>query len=540
MDEVVETRDCSLGALLASVTDEAPVGAQDAVLSKRKTMHYRILAESDTDFVWLMDMDFNVSSTTASAKRLLGYECQEMRDKASAWWTQRVLTPEAFEMCKAVFLEIQKFANSRPHKMSPSWTLEMELLCKDGGTFLAETTINLLYDQEGNPCAMVCMSRDMTRPKREQELFRTLADNSPIGVYIVQNGRLCFVNHHLQENMKYSQAELIGADSLSFVFPEDRDRVRAMAKAMLRGERSEPYEFRFICKNGETRWVMELVSSIQYNGGRAVLGVFMDVTERKRSEEELRRSESQLRLLTQRMLEIQERERSRFARDLHDQLGQDLVFLKLQAESLAKNLADMPGLRERATDIAVVAGRLKATSSRIAASIGPGILEGLGLVRAVEWCAEDFERRTGISCPVDTPVADINVCRTTATAAYRILQEALTNVWRHAGASQVEVKLERVENCVELTVADNGIGVNPGLLSGKSTLGFLGMYERARLAGGELSVSSAPGRGTRIVVRLPLGTSQGYPDAGELGVNHDKCTHCRRSQPGEAGPQAHT
>ncbi len=517
MDEVVEARDNSLGALLESVTDEAPVNARSAVLTKRRTMHYRILAESDTDFLWVMDMDFNLSSTTAYAQRLLGYEGEEMGKVGSAQWIERVLTPETFEMCKAVFREIQKFANSYSQGTSPSWTLEMEFLRKDGGTFLAETTVNLLYDQEGNPQSMVCMSRDITRPKGEQDLFRTLADNSPIGVYIVQDGRLRFVNHHLQEDVKYSQAELMGADSMSFVFPEDRDRVRAMAKAMLRGERSEPYEFRFKCKDGETRWVMELVSSIQYNGGRAVLGTFMDVTERKRSEEELRRSESQLRLLTQRMLEIQERERSRFARDLHDQLGQDLVFLKLQAESLAKSLADMPGLRERATDIAMVAGRLKATSSRIAASIGPGILEGLGLVRAVEWCAEDFERRTGISCPVDTPAADINMCRTTSTAAYRILQEALTNVWRHASASQVEVKLEKVEDMVVLAVADDGIGVNPGLLSGKSTLGFLGMYERARLAGGELSVSSMPGRGTRIVARLPMGGPRAYPTAGEQG-----------------------
>jgi signal transduction histidine kinase len=205
------------------------------------------------------------------------------------------------------------------------------------------------------------------------------------------------------------------------------------------------------------------------------------------------------------MLEIQETERGRFARDLHDQLGQDLVFLKIQAEALAGSLADAPRLQEKAVEIANVADRLKTTSSRIAASIGPGILDGLGLVRAVEWCAEDFERRTGISCPVDTPIADIKVGQPTATAAYRILQEALTNVWRHANASQVEVKLEKEGDWVTLTVADNGVGISAGLLSRKSTLGFLGMYERARLAGGSLTVNSASGKGTRIVVRLPLG-----------------------------------
>ena len=461
---------------------------------------YRILAESDTDFVWVMDMDFNVGSLTASAWRFLGYSGE---DPDPDWWTGRLLTPESLLLCQEVFPEILKYAERHPRDSSRSWILEMEFIRRDGTVVPVDSTVSLMYGRDGNPCGMVCVARDNSQPRREQELFRTLADNSPIGVYIVQDGRFRFVNYQLQECMKYTQSELIGAEAVSFVLPEDKDRVRQRARAMLKGEHSEPYEFRFVCKDGETRWVMEMVSSIQHNSGRATLGAFMDITERKRSEEELRRSESRLRLLTQRMLEIQETERARFARDLHDELGQDLVFLKMQARSLARNLADVPHLQEKAVEIADMADRLKTTSSRIAASMGPGILDGLGLVRAVEWCAEDFERRTGISCPVDTPIGDISVPKATATAAYRILQEALTNVWRHAGASQVEVKLEREGDWVVLTVADDGIGISAGLLSGKSTLGFLGMHERARLAGGGLNVASGSGRGTRIVVRLP-------------------------------------
>ncbi len=240
--------------------------------------------------------------------------------------------------------------------------------------------------------------------------------------------------------------------------------------------------------------------------------------EKQRSGEELAQSEARLRLLTQRMLEIQETERARFARDLHDELGQDLVFLKMQARSLAKKLDDLPRLQATAMEIADMADRLKTTSSRIAASIGPGILDGLGLVRAVEWCAEDFERRTGISCPVDTPIGDISVPKATASAAYRILQEALTNVWRHAGASQVEVKLEREGEWVVLTVGDNGVGISTGLLSGKSTLGFLGMQERARLAGGVLNVASGSGRGTQIVARLPSADSPAGPAERGPGI----------------------
>jgi len=260
-----------------------------------------------------------------------------------------------------------------------------------------------------------------------------------------------------------------------------------------------------VSKDGETRWVMETVASIQHNGKRATLGTFMDVTQLKRAERDLRRSEGQLRLITQRMLEVQETERSRFARELHDQLGQELVYIKMQAESLANGLAGMPQLQERAKELALVADRLKLASSRIAANIGPGILDGLGLVRAIEWLAEEFERRTAISCPVDTPIRDIGVPRSTSIAAYRILQEALTNVWRHANASEVEVKLGREGDMVVLQISDNGIGINARLLSSTPTFGILGMYERARLAGGNLTVSSSSGKGTKIVTRLPVG-----------------------------------
>ncbi len=520
MDEAVEAVERLPGSLPPPVMAEAPVPGPGAVRQSGEAggpagaKRYRILAESDTDFIWIMDMAFNVGSLTASAWRFLGYSGE---DPDPDWWTGRLLTPQSLALCQEVFPEILEYGRRHPRDSSRSWALEMEFIRRDGGVVPVVTTVSLIYGHDGNPCGMVCVARDNSQPKREEELFRTLADNSPIGVYIVQNGRFRFVNYHLQECVKYNQAELIGAEALSFVLPEDRERVRQRARAMLKGERADPYEFRFVCRDGETRWVMEMVASIKHNNGRATLGAFMDITERKRSEDVLKRSEAQLRLLTQRMLEIQETERARFARDLHDELGQDLVFLKMQARSLSKNLAGVPQLQEKAVEIADMADRLKTTSSRIAASIGPGILDGLGLVRAVEWCAEDFERRTGVSCPVDTPIGDIGVPKPTATAAYRILQEALTNVWRHAGASQVEVKLERDGDWVVLTVADDGVGISTGLLSGKSTLGFLGMHERARLAGGVLSVVSGSGRGTRIVVRLPSTDAPSRPGSATSG-----------------------
>ena len=467
---------------------------------------HHVAGQGNAEFVWITDMDLRVTHVSASAEYILGYAA---RGTSPDGQISGAAAPTTSKIHEKVLTEVQRIASNLPRDLSRPWMPQMELMRKDGSILLTETSVSLLCDRDGDPCAIVCLTRDTTEQRREQELFRTLADSSPIGVYIIQDGKFQFVNMQFEQFAKFSQQELIGASAMSFVLPSDRDRVRQMATAMLKGERFEPYEFRFISKDGETRWVMETVASIQHNGERATLGTFMDVTQLKKAERELRRSEGQLRLMTQRMLEIQEKERARFARDLHDQLGQELVYLKMQAESLAKSLVDMPHLQEQAKELALVADRLKTASNRIAANIGPGILNGLGLGKAIEWCAEEFERRTGISCPVDTPIRDIEVPKSTSIAAYRILQEALANVWRHARASQVEVKLEREGERAVLQISDNGVGINARTLSSRPTFGLLGMYERARLAGGILTFSSSSGRGTQIVVRLPTGKE--YP-----------------------------
>jgi len=332
----------------------------------------------------------------------------------------------------------------------------------------------------------------------------TLADSLPFGLCIVEAGRLSYFNRQFQAYAGCIGEELVGIGVMGLVHPDDRERVSRMSAAAAKGERSEPYQYRLLGKNGDVRWVTETAVPVQNDGGTAILHCLMDVTGLKLSEEESRESESRLRALTQRMLEIQEDERARFARDLHDEMGQDIVFLKMAAASLAEQLRDTPGLWERASELAEVAERLKTTSRRIAANVGPGILDSLGLVKAIEWYAEEFERRTRLSCPVDAPVGEISPGKATAIAAYRILQEALTNVWKHSGASQAQVRVRVEGNTIVLEVSDNGVGISAQQFSGKPSLGLLGMNERARLAGGVLRVSSPSGRGTRVTALLPM------------------------------------
>jgi len=181
------------------------------------------------------------------------------------------------------------------------------------------------------------------------------------------------------------------------------------------------------------------------------------------------------------------------------------VALKIEAVSLAERLANYPIVRDRASAVLALADRLDATSHRIAVSIRPEILDELGLAKAIQWYAEDFERRTGISCPVDSLVDEVELPKETAICAYRIVQEALTNVWKHSGASQAKIKISTKDSMLSVSISDNGAGLDPKRSPDTPSLGLLGMHERASLVGGKLTVKrNRGGRGLSVVAQLPM------------------------------------
>jgi signal transduction histidine kinase len=206
---------------------------------------------------------------------------------------------------------------------------------------------------------------------------------------------------------------------------------------------------------------------------------------------------------------VREEERGRIARELHDELGVGLTCLKIDLSRLGGLL----GERAVAPDRTKIEDRIRgmkeqvdatiASVQRIVAELRPGVLDDLGLVAAIEWVCRDFQRRTGITCRCVVSHEDLRVDPEHATAVFRICQEALTNVARHAHATVVDVRLEEVDGMVSLRVRDNGRGIPPERLSDAKSFGLLGMRERAGLLGGEVHVDSREGQGTTIALRLP-------------------------------------
>ena len=240
-----------------------------------------------------------------------------------------------------------------------------------------------------------------------------------------------------------------------------------------------------------------------------MIGGMTDVSERHRAEERLRDSEKQLRALTARIESLREEERTRISREIHDELGQMLTGLKMDLRWIEKRLGATAGsetmnpILDRLVSASELTDATITTVQKIASELRPGVLDNIGLATALQYEANQFQKRTGIACGVRLPDAS-NLPRTDAdTPLFRIFQETLTNVARHAQATSVDVELKVEPDEFVLEVRDNGKGITTEDLANPKSLGLLGMRERTSLLGGQISFKAGAERGTVVTVRVP-------------------------------------
>ena len=243
---------------------------------------------------------------------------------------------------------------------------------------------------------------------------------------------------------------------------------------------------------------------------------------KEKAERDLRISIEELRALSAHLQSIREEERGRIARELHDELGQTLTALRLDLAWLQNKLSpkgepSTRDVREQIREMSSLVDATIQTVRRISTELRPRILDELGLVPAVEWQTEEFQNRTGIRSTFSSNVEDISLDQDRSTAIFRIVQESLTNVARHANATMVNVRLDVGHGRVTLSVEDNGTGIDEGKHAHHRSFGILGMKERAYLLGGSVSIGPGASHGTRVWVELPL----------QLHTIHDQDPHRR-------------
>jgi signal transduction histidine kinase len=258
-------------------------------------------------------------------------------------------------------------------------------------------------------------------------------------------------------------------------------------------------------KNGATDYVLKTRLTRLAPSVHRALREAQERIDRQRAEDQLRESHKQLRALSVYLQHVREEERTRIAREVHDELGQALTSCKLDVSWLAHHLSrGQKELREKAKGLSAHIDSTIQTVRRISTELRPGILDHLGLVAALEWQANEFQLRTGIRCDVSTRLNDRRLDPELTTAFFRIFQETLTNVIRHAAATRVKVQLKEEASRIILEVRDNGRGIGRDESSDPRSMGLLGMRERAALLGGDFVIRRmTAGRGTRARVAIP-------------------------------------
>ena len=230
-----------------------------------------------------------------------------------------------------------------------------------------------------------------------------------------------------------------------------------------------------------------------------------EIVEHTRTEERLKESEVTLRALTARLQSVREEEQIRIAREIHDELGQTLTGLKMDLTWLAGGLtADQQPLQQKAESMSRLIDTTIHSVRKIASGLRPEVLDEAGLAAAIGWQTRDFQQRTGIRCKVDVPADSNGVHPDCATAVFRIFQEVLTNVARHANATRIDVLMRHDGNALTLEVKDNGKGIPASDVQSSKSLGILGMRERVLPFDGRIEISGAHGRGTQVTVSIPL------------------------------------
>ena len=478
--------------------------AVDVTEHRRVESHLRTIIESEPECVTLVDQRGRLLEMNPAGLAMVEADSVEvLRGRTIV----DLVAPEH----RAAFSTLHRrvFAGE-------SGTLEFEIIGLKGKRSWLATHAVPLRDASGGGggaiYALLGISRDISRRRiaelalveSEERFCKAFYANAlPLMITRMSDGLIMDANEALTRLINRSRDDIIGQTTVAVGIIDPAQRAAIMDTLRHTGVVTDvALEIR--PKDGPRRTGLLSLVRIELGGQDCTLGTYRDVTEAKRAEEQLRASRAALRSLATRQQDIREDERTRIAREIHDSLGQALTALKLELAA-AQDAAsrESPALSGRLRVTALMVDDLVKSVRRIASELRPPILDQLGLPAALEWLAQDFERRTGIRCQATALTTSVGITTELGTALFRIVQEALTNVARHAGATRVGIELGLKSGCVTLEIKDDGKGITEAGTTGPGSLGILGMRERAAALGGVLEVAPRPGGGTRVAAWFP-------------------------------------
>jgi PAS domain S-box-containing protein len=409
---------------------------------------------------------------------------------------------------------VREFAATGAAERSMSERLEVTGLRANGDEFPVAITITRI--EGAGPFSagryFAALLRDLsTEQGLRHELdalrrrYQSIFELSPNAIWITEGERIVYVNRACVTLLGAGSPDsVVGASIYSLLRPESRGTVRReIARALAEGTDAARLRERVERLDGKVLDVEIALAALPDHGRTTLQMVIIDMSRRRREGDERERSRQDLRRLSQRMVEAREDERRRIARELHDELGQRLTALKMEVSSLRPAL--QPGSADGRIDAMLeMLDETVASVRRIAADLRPLMLDDLGLGAAIEWLARDAARHIGIEVTVRLGDGDPPLGDRATIALYRMVQEALTNVARHAHATDVHIEMNQQHGMLVLTVRDNGVGFSARATQKEGSYGLMGIRERALMLGGWMEVDNPPGGGGRVTVRLPL------------------------------------
>lgn len=374
----------------------------------------------------------------------------------------------------------------------------------------------VLMNYEGKSC-LLGSGIDITERKKAEEQVRSSerkykllfeSNPQPMWMFDLPAYNIIDVNDAAAKQYGYTREEFLSLHASDLRPAEDVAKFKKHLNTNFREGVHYAGAWRHKKKNGEIIYVDILSHDIYYEDKPVRLILANNITDKYIAEEKLKESYEAIRELTGHIQNIREEERSHIAREIHDELGQQLTVLKMDVSWLNNKVghSDEIVMNKLKSLAEMIDGTVK-TVRRISSELRPSLLDDLGLVAAIDWHLKEFGRRSGIETTFNEPEQDLPVPEKFKTGLYRIFQESLTNVARHSGATSVKVVLEEKDNYLVLSIEDNGKGFDMQKTKERRTLGILGMKERSMMMGGIYEINSQPGNGTTITVSVPVKTT---------------------------------
>lgn len=461
---------------------------------KASDEQYRTLVEQASDGIFIADNTGKFVMVNTSGCRLSGYSVEELAERTIF----DIVDPENLAADPFHFEDMRLPQGARS---------ERRMIRKDGTFLDIEISAKFLSDSR-----FIAFVRDISERKkaqldilREKSLSDSIINGLPGVFYLCSSdGKLLRWNTNLEFVSEYRNEDIREMHALDF-FDEEEQVIVAEAIREVFEKGSASVQANFLLKSNEKLPYYFTGIAIEYEGEPCLMGVGVDFSERLQAQEMIRESSEQLRQLTQHLQSIREEERKRIGREIHDELGQQLTAIKMDAAWLNKKIPeDKTDIKAKLQNILTLINGSSQSMRRILSELRPSILDSNGLLEALEWQNSQFTANTGIPVDFKTTETEIRLPDQVATCVFRVCQEGLTNITRYAEATKVSLFLVMSNNTLRVVLEDNGKGFDLESIKAKKRFGLLGMKERVVSFGGDFQIASSPGAGTRISFSLKL------------------------------------